>query len=61
VLHLLDAPDADDAPRRVAVRERAPAAGPPLGVLGVATEQAHLQRAPGRVVPDVLGGADPLL
>ena len=50
-----------DAPRRIAVGERAPAPGQALGVLRIATEHAYLQRPPARVVSDVLCRAHVLL
>ena len=51
VLDLLEPADGD-APRRVAVGERPPAAGEPLGVLCVPAEHPHLQRAaPARRAP----------
>ena len=59
VLDLLE-PSDRCASRWVAVGEQPPAARQPLGVLGVAAEHAHLQRAPVRVVPDEPRRADSL-
>ena len=50
-----------DASRRIAVGERAPAAGQALSVLCIATEHAYLQRPAARVVSNVLCCADSLL
>ena len=50
-----------DAPRRIAVGERAPTPGQALSVLGIATEHAYLQRPAAGVVSDVLCRADSLL
>ena len=53
VLDLLQPPDRRAA-RWVSVGEQPPATSQPLGVLRVAAEHAHLQRAPVRVMADVL-------
>jgi hypothetical protein len=59
VLDLLEAPDRDTS-RWIAICERTPAPGHALGVLRVATEDAHSQWAAARIMSDVLGRTDAL-
>ena len=53
VLDLLQAP-VRDAPRRIPVGQRAPAAGEPLRVLRIAAKHSNLQRNPACVIPHIL-------
>jgi hypothetical protein len=59
MFHLLE-PSDRRAPRWVAVGEKAPAAGQPLGVLRISAEYPHPQWTPVHVMPDVNCRADPL-
>jgi hypothetical protein len=59
VLDLLQAP-IRHAPRRIAVGQRTPAAGEPLGVLRIAAEHPHLQLSAAAVVSHIFHGAAPL-